>query len=84
MTKNIDAPVAKPIDDVLLSSEQVGERWAKVHPRIAAQRLRAGGAAAIRLGSRTVRWRLSDVVRIENEAASKTMAHFRKAKKEAN
>jgi hypothetical protein len=76
---NIDAqPVVKPIDDVLLSAEQVGERWGRVHHRIAAARLKAAGAAQIRLGSRTIRYRLSDVLRIENEAATRTMSHFRK------
>jgi DNA-binding transcriptional regulator PaaX len=77
MMKN-DEHVLKPIDDVMMTAAQIGERWAEVNPRIAVARLKAGGARQYRLGSRTIRYKLSDVLRIEEEAASRTMADYRK------
>jgi hypothetical protein len=71
-------------DDVLLSAAQLCEtRWHGMHPKIAAAKLKEWGVPAIRLGSRTIKYRLSDIVRVEKEAESRTMANFRKKKQEA-
>ena len=71
------------VDDVLLSAEQLSRRrWPGMHPRIIAAKLKEWGVPAIRLGSRTIKYRLSDIVRVENEAATRTMADFRKKKAE--
>jgi hypothetical protein len=68
-------------DDVLMSAVELCEtRWHGMHPRIAVDKLKAWGVPAIRLGSRTIKYRLSDIVRVENEAATRTMADFRKKK----
>ena len=70
-------------DDVLMSAVELCEtRWHGMHPRIAAAKLKEWGVPAIRLGARTIKYRLSDIVRVENEAATRTIANFRKKKAE--
>jgi len=82
MTKKIVEPLIR--DDVLMSAAELCEtRWHGLHPRIAAAKLKEWGVPAIRLESRTIKFRLSDITRVENEAASKTMTDFRR-KQEAS
>ena|SRR6266478_6466844 len=81
MTKKEKEPLIR--DDVLMSAVELCEtRWHGMHPRIAAAKLKEWGVPAIRLGARTIKYRLSDIVQVENEAATRTTANFRKKKAE--
>ena len=70
MTKKSVEPLIP--NDVLLSAEQLSKtRWPGMHPRVIANRLKAAGVPIVKIGSRTVRYKLSDVAKFENEATNK-------------
>jgi hypothetical protein len=80
MTKKSVEPLI--VDDVLLSAEQLSKtRWPGMHPRVIADRLKAAGVPQVRIGSRTLRYRLSDIVEYEAQATTRTKEHFRREPK---
>ena len=57
------------IAERLLSGLQIGMRWS-CHPKVAYARAIKLGARPIRFNARTVKFRLSDIIRIEEEATA--------------
>lgn len=68
MTQHVDHTTEQ-----LLSRAQVAARW-NLHPETIKRRERAGILPAVRLSSRVVRYRLSDVLALEGEAANGSKA----------
>jgi len=62
------APVAHPdLDERLLGSRELGWRWSE-HPKVAYAKALKLGARPIRFNARNVKFRLSEIIRIEEEA----------------
>jgi hypothetical protein len=60
--------VAHPdFDEVLLGSRALGRRWSE-HPKVAYAKAIKLGARPVRFNARNVKFRLSEIVRIEEEA----------------
>jgi hypothetical protein len=55
------------IEECLLGGRKLGDRW-DLHPKVAYARAIELGARPIRFNARTVRFRLSEIIRIEEEA----------------
>jgi len=64
------APVAHPdFDERLLGSRELGRRWSE-HPKVAYAKALKLGARPIRFNARNVKFRLSEIIRIEEEATA--------------
>jgi hypothetical protein len=62
------ATVAHPdFDERLLGSRQLGFRWT-CHPKVAYARALKLGARPVKFNARNIKFRLSEIVRIEEEA----------------
>ncbi len=60
--------VAPPdFEERLLGSRELGHRWSE-HPKVAYAKALKLGARPVRFNARNVKFRLSEIVRIENEA----------------
>jgi hypothetical protein len=63
-------PAAPPgYEERLLSTRELGARWSD-HPKVAYKRAIKLGAHPIRFNARTIKFRLSEIIRIENEATA--------------
>jgi len=64
------ATAAPPvIEERLLGGRELGFRWT-CHPKVAYARALKHGARPVRFNARTVKFRLSEIVRIEEEASA--------------
>jgi hypothetical protein len=62
------APVAHPgFDERLLGSRELGLRWSE-HPKVAYAKALKLGARPIRFNARNIKFRLSEIVQIEEQA----------------
>jgi hypothetical protein len=62
--------VAPPeIEERLMGSRQLGIRWGE-HPKVAYAKALKLGARPIRFNARNVKFRLSEIIRIEEEATA--------------
>lgn len=62
------SPVAHPdLDERLLGSRELGRRWSE-HPKVAYAKALKLGARPVRFNARNVKFRLSEIIRIEEEA----------------
>ena len=69
---NDQRTVASPeIEERLIGGREIGIRWS-CHPKVAYARAIKHGARPIRFNARTVKFRLSEIVRIEEEATATT------------
>jgi hypothetical protein len=60
--------VALPdFEERLLGSRELGRRWGE-HPKVAYSKAVRLGAARVRFNSRCIKFKLSEIVRIEQEA----------------
>jgi hypothetical protein len=67
---NSQLTVAPPgIEERLLGGRELGTRWS-CHPKVAYARAIKHGAKPIRFNARTVMFRLSEIVRIEEQATA--------------
>src|SRR5258708_34199029 len=64
----------EPESDLLLSATKLGHRW-DCHPKVALRRAKGLGIPLVRFNSRVHAVRLSDVIRVEQEAT--VAAHTR-------
>jgi len=61
-------PAAPPdFEERLLGSQELGRRWSE-HPKVAYKRAITLGARPVRFNARTIKFRLSEIIRIEKEA----------------
>jgi hypothetical protein len=61
-------PAAPPgYEERLLSTRELGARWSD-HPKVAYKRAIKLGAKPVRFNARTIKFRLSEIIRIETEA----------------
>jgi hypothetical protein len=56
-------------DERLLGARELGARWC-CHPKVAYARALKLGVRAVRFNARTVKFRLSEIMRIEEEATA--------------
>jgi hypothetical protein len=64
------SPAAPPeFEERLLGSHELGVRWSE-HPKVAYKRAIAFGAKPVRFNARNIKFRLSEIIRIENEATA--------------
>ena len=64
------ASVAHPdFDERLLGSRDLGRRWSE-HPKVAYAKAIKLGARPVRFNARNVKFRLSEIIRIEEEATA--------------
>ena len=62
------SPAAPPgLEERLLGSRELGARWSE-HPKVAYKRALKLGARPVRFNARNIKFRLSDIIRIETEA----------------
>ena len=57
------------IEERLLGGRELGFRWT-CHPKVAYTRALKHGARPVRFNARTVKFRLSEIIRIEEEATT--------------
>jgi hypothetical protein len=64
------ATVAPPdFEERLLGSRELGRRWSE-HPKVAYSKALKLGARPVRFNARNVKFRLSEIIQIENEATA--------------
>jgi hypothetical protein len=63
-------PKPDPYDDRLLSFVAVAKRWS-CHPKIAQQRIHALAVPVVKFNARAHAVRLSDILRVEQEATTR-------------
>jgi hypothetical protein len=69
---NDQGTVASPeIGERLIGGREIGLRWS-CHPKVAYARAIKHGARPVRFNARTVKFRLSEIIRIEEEATATT------------
>jgi hypothetical protein len=59
------------IEERLLGGRELGSRWS-CHPKVAYSTAIKHGARPVRFNARTVKFRLSEIIRIEEEATATT------------
>jgi hypothetical protein len=60
-------PSLPPSEERLLDADALAERWG-CHPKTAVRNAKKLGACPLRFNSRTLRFRLSDIMKVEEEA----------------
>jgi len=65
----ISVPVIEPHQDRILSMSALGERWS-CHPKVALRRAKQYELSIIRFNARAHGVKLSDVLRLEQEASA--------------
>jgi hypothetical protein len=64
-------PISEQRNEQLLSRKEIASRW-NVSTATVKRRSRDGGLPTVKFNQRLVRYRLSDVLRIEDEAITRT------------
>jgi hypothetical protein len=65
----LSAAAPPEFEERLLGSRELGRRWSE-HPKVAYKRAIDLGAHPVRFNARTIKFRLSEIIRIETEATA--------------
>lgn len=65
----LSAVAPREVEERLLGGRELGFRWS-CHPKVAYTRAIKHGARPVRFNARTVKFRLSEILRIEEEATA--------------
>jgi hypothetical protein len=65
--KSQNSTALNPRSDVLLSYADIAARWSDVHVKTVQKRLKMFGVTPVRLSKRMVMFKLSDIVKLEDE-----------------
>jgi hypothetical protein len=57
-----------PADDKIFSAVMLARRWGEIHPKVALQRAKDLGLPIVKFNARSHGVRLSDILRVEQEA----------------